>query len=125
MTSLHSQCARLLPALILLVVFAIALCTLSVAEAAPNPRYASIVIDTENGAVLHADNADAPRYPASLTKMMTLYLLFEAIEEGRLMMESRLPVSAHAAAQPPSKLCSIDGPSLPSFQTSCCFAKAA
>ena len=104
MTSLHSQRARLLPALILLVVFAIALCTLSVAEAAPNPRYASIVIDTENGAVLHADNADAPRYPASLTKMMTLYLLFEAIEDDTLSLESRLPVSQYAAAKPPSKM---------------------
>ncbi|MEC9481843.1 MAG: D-alanyl-D-alanine carboxypeptidase family protein, partial [Halomonas sp.] len=73
-------------------------------QAAGNPRYASIVIDAETGEVLSAANADAVRYPASLTKMMTLYLLFEAIERGRLTMESPLPVSTHAAAQPPSKL---------------------
>ncbi|GHA96133.1 D-alanyl-D-alanine carboxypeptidase [Modicisalibacter luteus] len=69
-----------------------------------NPRYASIVIDAQSGEVLSSEHADAARYPASLTKMMTLYLLFEAVESGRLTMESQLPVSAHAAAQPPSKL---------------------
>ncbi|MEK7845190.1 MAG: hypothetical protein AAB259_05585 [Pseudomonadota bacterium] len=44
-----------------------------------NPRYASIVIDVDTNKVLHESNADASRYPASLTKMMTLYMLFEAI----------------------------------------------
>ncbi|WP_247620861.1 MULTISPECIES: D-alanyl-D-alanine carboxypeptidase [Chromohalobacter] len=77
---------------------------LPAAQAAPNPRYASIVIDTQSGAVLHAANADATRYPASLTKMMTLYLLFEALEDDTLSMDSRLPVSQHAAAKPPSKM---------------------
>lgn len=51
------------------------------ANAQANPRYAGIVVDLENGEVLYAENADEPRYPASLTKMMTLYLTFEALEE--------------------------------------------
>lgn len=90
------------------VVFLFCMCvaglSLFATQAQANPRYASIVIDAQSGEVLSSEHADAARYPASLTKMMTLYLLFEAIEEGRLTMESRLPVSAHAAAQPPSKL---------------------
>lgn len=73
------------------------------AEAA-NPRYASIVLDVESGEILSASNADAPRYPASLTKMMTLYLLFEAMEDDTLTLEDTFSVSSHAAAQPPSKL---------------------
>ncbi len=57
------------------------------ANAQANPRYAGIVVDLENGEVLYAENADEPRYPASLTKMMTLYLTFEALEEGRLSLD--------------------------------------
>ena len=67
-------------------------------------RYASIVVDAETGEVLRSRNADIRRYPASLTKMMTLYLLFEAIDEGRLSLTSKLKVSKRAAGQPPSKL---------------------
>ncbi len=67
-------------------------------------RYASIVVDAETGEVLRSRNADIRRYPASLTKMMTLYLLFEAIDEGRLNLTSKLKVSQRAAGQPPSKL---------------------
>lgn len=67
-------------------------------------RYASIVIDAETGEVLHADSADERKYPASLTKMMTLYLAFEAIKEGRLSLGQPLPVSKRAEGQPPSKL---------------------
>ncbi len=73
-------------------------------QATANPRYASIVIDVESGRILHADHADASRYPASLTKMMTLYLLFEALEDETLTLEDTFPVSKHAAAQPASKL---------------------
>ncbi|MFB9911463.1 D-alanyl-D-alanine carboxypeptidase [Rhizobium paknamense] len=73
------------------------------AEAA-GPRYADIVIDANNGKVLHATDPDGLRYPASLTKMMTLYLTFEALEKGRIRLDSRVPVSAHAASEPPSKL---------------------
>lgn len=64
----------------------------------------SIVVDYSNGAVLSASGADSVAYPASLTKMMTLYLTFEALRAGRLSLATRLPVSAEAARQPPSKL---------------------
>ena len=67
-------------------------------------RYASIVVDAETGEVLRSRNADIRRYPASLTKMMTLYMLFEAIDEGRFSLTSKLKVSKRAAGQPPSKL---------------------
>jgi D-alanyl-D-alanine carboxypeptidase len=67
-------------------------------------KYASLIIDAETGTVLHARNADSRRHPASLTKIMTLYMLFEALEEGRLSPTSKLKVSARAAGQPPSKL---------------------
>ena len=69
-----------------------------------DPRYAGIVVDAGSGAVLYAENAEARRHPASLTKMMTLYLLFEALDSGRLAMDTALPVSAAAAHQPASKL---------------------
>jgi D-alanyl-D-alanine carboxypeptidase len=69
-----------------------------------NPPYAAIVVDANSGRVLRAVNADAQRHPASITKIMTLYLLFEQIEAGRLKMDSELSVSPHAAAQAPSKL---------------------
>ena len=69
-----------------------------------NPPYAAIVVDANTGKVLHAANADSIRHPASLTKVMTLYLLFEQLEAGKLRLDSELPVSAHAAAQAPSKL---------------------
>ncbi|GGK39937.1 D-alanyl-D-alanine carboxypeptidase [Salinarimonas ramus] len=74
------------------------------AQAAYNPPYAAFVIDVKTGEVLHAENADARRYPASLTKVMTLYMLFEQLESGRLQLDSRLRVSARAAAEPPSKI---------------------
>lgn len=67
-------------------------------------NYASLIIDTTTGRVLHETNADLSRYPASLTKMMTLYLLFEALERGLVTLDETLPISAHAASQPPTKL---------------------
>ncbi len=69
-----------------------------------SPPTSSIVVDANNGAVLQSSNPDAIRHPASLTKMMTLYLLFERLQSGKLSLSSELPVSAHAAAQAPSKL---------------------
>jgi D-alanyl-D-alanine carboxypeptidase len=69
-----------------------------------SPPYAAIVVDANSGQVLHAANADALRHPASITKVMTLFLLFEQLEAGKLKLDSRLPVSAHAAAQSPTKL---------------------
>ncbi|HET9902766.1 MAG TPA: D-alanyl-D-alanine carboxypeptidase [Xanthobacteraceae bacterium] len=68
------------------------------------PPYAAIVVDANSGRVLHAKNADSLRHPASITKIMTLYLLFERLEAGKLKLDTELPVSAHAAAQAPSKL---------------------
>jgi D-alanyl-D-alanine carboxypeptidase len=68
------------------------------------PPYAAIVVDANSGLVLHAANPDAQRHPASITKIMTLYLLFEQIEAGKLRLDSSLPVSAYAASQAPSKL---------------------
>jgi D-alanyl-D-alanine carboxypeptidase len=68
------------------------------------PRYADIVVDGNSGAILHASNPDALRHPASLTKIMTLYLLFEQLEAGKLKLDSSLEVSEHAAIQSPTKL---------------------
>jgi D-alanyl-D-alanine carboxypeptidase len=69
-----------------------------------SPPFASIVVDGNSGAVLQAASADAPRHPASLTKVMTLYLLFERLENGKLKLDSPLKVSEHAAEQAPTKL---------------------
>jgi D-alanyl-D-alanine carboxypeptidase len=71
---------------------------------APDAKYAALVVDANSGRTLFQANADAPRYPASLTKMMTLYMLFEALDTGRVSMSTPIPVSAYAAAQQPSKL---------------------
>ena len=68
------------------------------------PATASIVVDANSGAVMQASNADSPRHPASLTKIMTLYLLFERLEQGKIKLTTEMPVSAHAAVQAPSKL---------------------
>lgn len=67
-------------------------------------RYASIVVDAHNGRVLHATNADTRNYPASLTKIMTLFMVFEALDNGTLRLDQRLRVSARAAGQTPSRL---------------------
>ena len=69
-----------------------------------NPPYASIVVDANSGKVLQATNADSLRHPASLTKMMTLYLLFEQLAAGKMKMSTEMPVSEHAAAMAPTKL---------------------
>jgi D-alanyl-D-alanine carboxypeptidase len=69
-----------------------------------NPKFASIIVDAKSGAVLQSANADAARHPASLTKVMTLYLLFEQIESGKLKLDSELAVSVRASRQSPTKL---------------------
>ncbi len=71
------------------------------ASAAP---YAAMVIDARSGEVLHARNADTRLHPASLTKMMTLYVAFEAIRNGEITLDTMVSISKHAAAEPPSKL---------------------
>jgi len=67
-------------------------------------RYSSIVIQATDGSVLSAVNPDDPRFPASLTKMMTLYMTFEALRDRRVVLGQLVPVSAHAASMSPSKL---------------------
>ena len=69
-----------------------------------SPPYASIVVDAKTGRVLEQTHADARRHPASITKVMTLYLLFEEMEKGRFRADTPLRVSSHARRQPPSKL---------------------
>ncbi|MBL8569951.1 MAG: serine hydrolase [Phreatobacter sp.] len=89
---------------------AMVLATSTATEARPRryggyaPAYSAIVIDAKTGQTLHAESADAHRFPASVTKVMTLYLLFEQIEAGRFTLQSPLRVSAEAARQPPSKV---------------------
>ena len=72
--------------------------------ASEDSRYSDIVVDGNTGAVLHASNPDALRHPASLTKVMTLYLLFEQLEAGKFKLDSEFNVSEHAAVQSPTKL---------------------
>jgi D-alanyl-D-alanine carboxypeptidase len=66
--------------------------------------HASIVVDAKTGKVLQESNADKLRHPASLTKIMTLYLLFEQIDAGRIRLDSKLTVSEHASDAAPTKL---------------------
>ncbi len=80
------------------------LAVLCLASPAWAGKYASIVIDMETGQVLHDREADELRHPASLTKVMTLYLVFDAIESGKLKLTDRLPVSKAASRAQPSKL---------------------
>lgn len=72
--------------------------------ATANAKYAGIVIDVKTGKVLYSDSADSLRYPASLTKIMTLYMLFGELEAGRVTLNTRMKVSRRAAGQAPSKL---------------------
>lgn len=69
-----------------------------------NPRYGSIVIDADTGAILHESNADKPLHPASLVKMMTLLMAFDRLQDGSMTLNQRIRISAHAASQSPSKL---------------------
>lgn len=95
-------------------IFVLLACLLLAATAVQaNPRYAGIVIDADSQEILYAENADQLRYPASLTKMMTLYLVFEALEEGRLSLSQPLPVSSYAASRPASKLYVKAGSTIP------------
>ena len=73
-------------------------------ESGSNPPYAAMVLDGNSGKVLHSASADELRHPASLTKIMTLYLLFERLEAGKLRLDTRLPVSEYASVQAPTKL---------------------
>jgi D-alanyl-D-alanine carboxypeptidase (penicillin-binding protein 5/6) len=72
--------------------------------AASQTKYAAIVVDAKSGEILYAKHADSPRYPASITKIMTLYLTFEQLAAGKLNLDDRVAFSPHATAQAPSKL---------------------
>jgi|GEM_PF-1455726 len=80
------------------------ICGVGLMPKAMAEKYASIVVDIETGEVLHARHADALRYPASLTKAMTLYMLFDALKSGEVQATELFPVSRFAAAQAPSSL---------------------
>lgn len=69
-----------------------------------SPPYATMVVDVKTGRTLQAENEDELRHPASITKVMTLYLLFEQLEQGKLSLNTPLQISANAARQAPSKL---------------------
>ena len=78
-----------------------------------SPPAASIVVDGNTGTVLQASNADAPRHPASLTKIMTLYLLFERLDAGKIKLDTPLKISEHASDQDPTKLDLKPGQTIP------------
>ena len=69
-----------------------------------SPQFASIIVDGNSGTVLNATSPDGIRHPASLTKIMTLYLLFERLDAGKIKLDTEMPVSEHAADQDPTKL---------------------
>ena len=88
------------PGILVLVVAILALVPLTV-RAAP---YAAMVIDARSGEVLHSRNADTRLHPASLTKMMTLYVAFEAVARGEISLDTKVKITRFAASEPPSKL---------------------
>ncbi len=118
MTDAYRMFAKLRSARFLLAFAGLALSCLSIVAApslasaqipylqinAAEPKYAAIVIDANSGEVLYDKRADSPRYPASVTKIMTLYLTFEALSEGRMKLTDRVVISPRAAAQAPTKL---------------------
>src|SRR5450432_1582056 len=69
-----------------------------------SPAFSSIIVDGNSGATLSANNPDASRHPASLTKIMTLYLLFERLDGGKMKLDTEMEVSQHASEQDPTKL---------------------
>lgn len=81
-------------------------------KTAPVSKYSALVVDADTGKVLYEHNAGAVRYPASLTKMMTLYLAFDALKKGKLRFDQQLPVSAKAASQPQTNIALNKGDNL-------------
>ena len=92
------------PRLALVATLVVIACLALTNGALANPKYAGLVIDANTGRTLYDENADSPRYPASLTKIMTLYVLFEELAAGRVNFATELDVSKYAAARPPSKI---------------------
>lgn len=83
---------------------ALAACLTFAAVTAQAQHYAAYVMDARNGRTVHAVNADARLPPASLTKMMTLYIVFDQLKNGRMSLDQRVTISQKAAAEPPSRL---------------------
>ncbi|RFC65187.1 D-alanyl-D-alanine carboxypeptidase [Fulvimarina endophytica] len=75
--------------------------------------HSALVVDYRTGRTLYEDEADALRYPASLTKMMTLYMIFEALRNGQISEDTPIQISENAASKPPSKLGAKPGQSIP------------
>lgn len=101
------------PNLLAFTLFAVGVVLFAATDASARRRYyhehysppaSAMAIDLYTGRILYSKNANEPRYPASLTKVMTLYLLFDALRDGKISMNTKLRVSAHAAAQSPTKL---------------------
>ena len=88
-----------------LIVFMLLVCALVVGfNASAEAKYASIVVNENSGKVMYSRNADKQLYPASLTKIMTLYMLFEALDNGKVHMGTKIKISKLAAGRSPSKL---------------------
>lgn len=87
-----------------LLVLSLVIASFFVPSGPAQARRAEIIVDADTGAVLYQYRANKRHYPASLTKLMTLYLLFEALDEGRVSLDTRFTASARAAGQPKSKL---------------------
>ena len=85
-------------------IVSISLASATPAAADKDSRYAAIVLDANTGKTLYSSSADSRRYPASLTKMMTLYLTFEALSKGRIRKNSKVVFSKNAATKPPTKI---------------------
>ena len=112
LTTRHAteSCNEFLPSALraVLAVFAVAALLVGTNPAAAKQQ-AYLVMDAQTGAVIDSDNADTRLYPASLTKMMTLYLTFDALDRKLISLNQRIPVSAYAASMPPTKLGLLPG----------------
>lgn len=104
MTTRTGRAAQTIGAVLALMLLSAGQPFASKAKAAYSPPQAAMVVDGYSGEILYSSNADEPRYPASITKVMTIYLLFEQIRDGRMTFKTQLKVSAEAASRPPSKL---------------------
>ena len=101
---LYRRMGRLVGIWGILLVALVAALGLTGTQAEANPKFAAITVDARNGKILFSSNADAIRHPASLTKMMTLYMVFQELKAGRLSLNSPIRMSARAAGMAPSKL---------------------
>ena len=105
----HSLLCRVLAAFAVLMLVAGCSTTTAIDTVIPPPpgpptKYSALVVDAASSETLYQVNATAVRYPASLTKMMTLYLTFEALDQGRISKSTLIPVSRFAARQAPSRI---------------------